>query len=125
MTFFAGNTALNKLSLSSIRAGGLCADHFSDAAFTNPTKVRLLRNAIPIPFNSNSSSNNVDTQDQQIEMVQFPLNVNNETLEEQMSRESVIRTYRPSTLHFDMSAKEEDVMQWINLEPPVRDNGRR
>src|SRR5436190_22759631 len=39
---------------------------------------------------------------------------NNENIVEKCT----LRTYRPAILNFEMSAEEEDVMEWVHLEPP-------
>lgn len=31
-----------------------------------------------------------------------------------------LQTYRSPRLHFDMTSEEEDVMEWIHLEPPIQ-----
>lgn len=124
--------SLNKLSANTVRKLGLCEDHFLVTSFTNATKTRLIRNAIPIPYeNADSSTNTENVEMEHIEQIEpikqentVALSSNNENfiLKEQMPQECDLRTYRPATLNFEMSAEEENVMEWVHFEPMTHEN---
>lgn len=117
-----GNTDLYKLSDNTFRKLGLCEDHFSDTSFTNATKVRLIRDAIPIAYNNAESlvnEKNIEVKERHT--IVLPPN-NGNMIEEQVPEECTLPTYRPAILNFEMSAEEEDVMEWIHLEPPIHQN---
>lgn len=46
-------------------------------------------------------------------------NDGNLIMEEQISEECALRTYRPAALNFEISAEEENVMEWVHLEPHI------
>ncbi|XP_071652339.1 uncharacterized protein [Temnothorax longispinosus] len=163
-----GNTHLEKMSVNTIRKLGLCEDHFLDTSFTNATKERLTRDAVPVAYENASSltnEENVEVQEMQrhssvaqfstnndmlleeqmpqssianeenVEVeemqrhspvAQLSTNDENIILEEQTPQECALRTYRPAAvLNFEISAEEEDVMEWVRLEPPVHQNVKR
>ncbi|XP_011884001.1 PREDICTED: uncharacterized protein LOC105571140, partial [Vollenhovia emeryi] len=116
-----GNTNLEKLAAHTVRKLGLCEDHFLATSFTNTTKERLNRNAVPIAYeNTADSSIHIENVESEIQnnITALPPNDENVIMEEQMVEECAQRTYRPATLNFEMSAEEEDIMEWVHLEPP-------
>lgn len=46
-------------------------------------------------------------------------NIENGEMTEQSFQWPPLRTYRSPRLHFDMTSEEENVMDWIHLEPPI------
>lgn len=40
-------------------------------------------------------------------------------LEEQLPEQTALRTYRSANLNIEKSEKEEDIMEWVRLEPPI------
>ncbi|KAL6266015.1 hypothetical protein P5V15_002867 [Pogonomyrmex californicus] len=42
-------------------------------------------------------------------------------IEKQLLQEPPIKTYKPSHLRFHNSDEEEDIMEWMNLEPPMHE----
>lgn len=184
-----GNTHLHELTDNTLRKLGLCEDHFLATSFSNATKVHLNRNAVPVAYkNAGSSANeeNVEIQMDEIQRDIAPLSSNeNMVLEEQISQECVLQTYRPATLlrrdavpvsyenagsfaneenvemneierditpfspnknmileeekpqecalrthrsatlNFEMLTEKEDEMEWMRLEPPIRQNVER
>ncbi|XP_011884085.1 PREDICTED: uncharacterized protein LOC105571226, partial [Vollenhovia emeryi] len=116
-----GNTNLEKLAAHTVRKLGLCEDHFLATSFTNTTKERLNRNAVPIAYeNTADSSMHIENVESEIQnnITALPPNDENVIMEEQMVEKCAQRTYRPATLNFEMSAEEEDIMEWVHLEPP-------
>jgi len=45
--------------------------------------------------------------------------VSDNATDTQLLQKPPTKTYKPSRLHFDTSAEEEDIMEWIHLEPPM------
>lgn len=39
-------------------------------------------------------------------------------MDEHLIEQSTLRTYRPSGLSFDTPVEEEDVTEWMHIEPP-------
>lgn len=120
---------MEKLSANTLRKLGLCEDHFLATSFMNSNKDRLIRNAIPIAYENAGSIAN----EQNIEVGEMQKNItapndvlssNNENLftEKQMSEERALRTYKPAALNFAKSTEEENVMEWVHLEPPINQN---
>lgn len=132
---------MEKLSANTLRKLGLCEDHFVPTSFTNTIKERLRRDAVPIAYeNAGSSINNqqivieIQSEERQNEIevenvemqtditTRVSTNNGNLIIEEEISKEThfsdctSLRTYRPAVLNFEMSAEEEDVMEWVNLE---------
>jgi len=127
------------LSSSTLRRVGLCEDHFTPQSFNTKSKIKgLKRDAIPIPFNSNAQTyserlerENLNTQTPYIKeniaglsqwVEENPVTfmpVSNNVTDTQLLQKPPPKTYKPSRLHFDISAKEEDIMEWIHLEPPM------
>lgn len=83
-----GNTHLYELTDNTLRKLRLCEDHFLATTFSNATKVRLNRNAVPVAYkNAGSSANeeNVEIQMDEIQRDITPLFPNeNMILEEQI-----------------------------------------
>jgi len=122
----------------------LCEDHFTSDSF-NPKSVtkRLKIDAVPIPFdlsvsqnNSNESSRkrinfnetepyvteNTHTRQSPSEnriMSVTPISKN--IIEKQILQEPPLKTYKPANLHFHNSVEEEDIMEWVYLEPPMHE----
>ncbi|XP_025266511.1 uncharacterized protein LOC112638648 [Camponotus floridanus] len=108
-----GNTKLEKLSANTLRKLGICEDHFVMTSFTNATKIRLRKDAIPIAYEnagSNSANENVEVGEMQGDITET-LSPNDENLimEEQISEECTLQTYRPAALNFEISEKENTV----------------
>lgn len=116
------------MSSSTLRSLGLCEDHFAPTSFTNATKLRLKRDAVPIPYNntgSSTSNENVELQEVQSttdNTAAFAPNNENMILEKQVPQQTALRTYRSGNLNFKVSVEEEDVMEWVHLEPPIHEN---
>lgn len=141
----SGNTQLEKWSTNSIRRAGLCADHFTENSFKGEGK-KLLKRSVPIPFKniflSKEHNKDVDMESMSIavEVIDNEKNINvteakkkdenstkpatlgnieNGEMTEQSFQWPPLRTYRSPRLHFDMTSEEENVMDWIHLEPPI------
>ncbi|KAL6423072.1 hypothetical protein ACFW04_010506 [Cataglyphis niger] len=102
---------------------GMCEDHFSATSFTNATKIRLTRDAVPIAYNDVGTSvnkRNIEVEEMSKCTTVFP-NDENKMLKEQMLQECTLRTYRPAILNFEMSAEQEDIMEWT-VENCMSDN---
>lgn len=208
--------ALKDLSANTLRKLGLCEDHFLPTAFTNATKERLRRGAVPIAHeNTGASTNNenvicenndaiahssiinknvpiahkhigssVNDENEmgkrhnaiahspimnknisiahenvgsliydKNEMNEIQINAiayspimnedagslvydenemgeiqrndatlhssSNKNMKNQISAQCTLRTYRPAILNFEVSAEEEDTMEWVHLESPM------
>lgn len=141
----SGNTNLEKWSPTTLRRAGLCEEHFTPNAF-NPKSVNkgLKRDAVPIAFDSivkednskkpNKKRKNLNEQalcpkknitEESVEKTNFTLTtiindhdyiISYEELEE--LEEPPLKTYKPANLHFHSSVDEEDVIEWVHLEPP-------
>jgi len=135
-----GNTNLKTWSSTSLRRAGLCEDHFTSDSF-NPKSVtkRLKTDAVPIPFDLSVSQNNSNESDRK--RIKFnetePYVTENITrqspsensimsvtpiskniiVEKQILQEPLLKTYKPANLHFHNSVEEEDIMEWVYLEP--------
>ncbi|XP_024891977.1 uncharacterized protein LOC112467531 [Temnothorax curvispinosus] len=105
-----GNTKLEKFSPATLRSASLCEDHFTAKCFTNATKERLIRNAIPIPYNDTGSSANYTAA--------FSLD-NENVMEVKLPKQSALRTYKRANLNFNVTAEEENIMEWVPLEPSM------
>lgn len=146
MVCIAGNTKLEKWSPSSIRRAGLCEDHFHEDCFTNTAKKNLKRKSVPIPFNENVFNKNVQNESREIiQAKQVPL-YKKTNIKEIESTEIVASTsspifinddvtidkhplqrypvqYAAPHLNFDISMEEEDITEWMHLEPPIHESG--
>jgi len=145
---FTGNTKLEKWSPSSIRRAGLCEDHFPEDCFTATKSLK--RNAVPIPFDEVIASdkniqndNNKEEQREQREIIQMEQvpHCGQANIERIQSTEVVASTsylpnanviadkrserhplqYRAARLYFDTSMEEEDITEWMHLEPHLRE----
>ena len=141
----SGNIALEKWSATSIRRAGVCADHFSEDCFKGQSKKSLKRGSVPLPFrniaSSKESSKNIDMEIMSIAVTENTMNVtianekcqnairsitlesiendeNDEMMNQSFQRPSS-RTYQLPQLQFNQISEEEDVMEWIQFEPPI------
>lgn len=117
----------------------MCEDHFTPDSF-NPNSVikGLKRNAVPIPFDSNVAQNNSkklnrkrqnsneqalylreNITEQSVEKNAMPMPISDIT--DDQSEEPPLKTYKPAKLHFHSSMEEEDIMEWVNLEPHIHE----
>jgi len=138
-----GNTNLKTWSSTSLRRAGLCEDHFSLDSF-NPKSVtkRLKIDAVPIPFDLSVSQNNSNESNRKRinfnetepyvtenthtrqspsgnRMSVTPISKN--IIEKQILQEPPLKIYKPAILHFHNSVEEEDIMEWVHLEPPMHE----
>ncbi|XP_025163603.1 uncharacterized protein LOC112590642, partial [Harpegnathos saltator] len=125
------NTRLETWSPNTLRAAGLCEDHFVVTSFKNPQKIKLRRDAVPIPYDKDASSahkDNIEIREVQRDVAELSLpNHQNIILEKEELQQSAVRTYGSGTVLFDITAEEEDVMEWMHLEPEphTRENVKR
>jgi len=139
-----GNINLKTWSSTSLRRAGLCEDHFTSDPF-NPKSVtkRLKIDAVPIPFDLSVSQNNSNESNRK--RIKFnetePYVTENITrqspsensimsvtpiseniiVEKQILQEPLLKTYKPANLHFHNSVEEEDIMEWVHLEPAMHE----
>ncbi|KMQ91814.1 transposable element p transposase [Lasius niger] len=146
LQFVTGNTQLEKWSASSIRRAGLCADHFSENSFKGEDKKSLKRGSVPLPFRNiaspNKSNEDTDMESMPISVTEIEntthvtgakekyensirpttlANIENDGNDEmtQSIQWPPLRTYRSPRLHFNVTSEEENVMEWMHLEPPI------
>jgi len=126
---------LEKWSATSLRRAGLCADHFHPISFTRKDKKRLKRDAVPIKFNgysqkeSETGHSGMKQSMQSLTQTEIPAevyleeNINNNVemanLFVDASIKQCIKTYHPAKLNFDIPEEEENLMEWMHLEPPI------
>ncbi|XP_026827851.1 uncharacterized protein LOC113562470 [Ooceraea biroi] len=147
----SGNTKLEQWSANSVRRAGLCADHFNEKCFKGRNKKRLRRDAVPLRWTDISSHEEIDTQGiflENVEMVEdvthsqeidindevkankskeisaatLPAIVQNNTLIKQVSQRPPLRTYISPPVTFEIPLEEENIREWVHLEPPSLHN---
>ncbi|XP_025160983.1 uncharacterized protein LOC112589975, partial [Harpegnathos saltator] len=100
-------------------------------SFKNSQKIKLRRDAVPIPYDKDASSahkDNIEIREVQRDVAELSLsNHQNIILEKEELQQSAVRTYGSGTVLFDITAEEEDVMEWMHLEPEphTRENVKR
>jgi len=126
---------LEKWSATFLRRAGLCADHFHPISFTRKDKKRLKRDAVPIKFNgcsqkeSETGHSGMKQSMQSLMQTEIPAevyleeNINNNVemanLSVDASIKQCIKTYHPAKLNFDIPEEEENIMEWMYLEPSI------
>lgn len=130
---------MEKWSAASLRRAGLCADHFSPSSFKGEDKKKLKRDAISIKFNGCSqkesetmntgtkrSMQNLTQTETLVEIDREKITNNNVEIVKSCSQYNVVaqskqpfKTYHSAQLNFDISEEEENIMEWIQLEPPI------
>jgi len=126
---------LEKWSATSLRRAGLCADHFHPNSFMEKNKKKLKRDAIPIKFNGcsqeESEARNLGMKQsmQNLTQTEIPAeiyleeNINNNVeitkLYIDATIKQSIKTYYPAKLNFDIPEEEENIMEWMHLEPSI------
>lgn len=143
----AGNTKLEKWSPSSVRRAGLCEDHFHEDCFTNTAKKDLKRKSVPIPFNEIVFNKNAQNESREIIRAEQVPRYKKTNIKEIQSTEIAASTstgpifihddviidkhplqrypvqYEAPHLTFDISMEEEDITEWMHLEPPIHERG--
>ncbi|XP_026824901.1 uncharacterized protein LOC113561820 [Ooceraea biroi] len=148
--FISGNYNLEKWSATSVRRAGLCADHFSEDSFITKGKIQLKRGSVPLPFrnianvmNEDANSENMpmdvevteigNTKENVTETTKKYENVtrptifaNVEEIHENITEQSQyiwppLRTYWAPQLEFNKVSQNEDEMEWMHIEPPLKE----
>lgn len=145
--FISGNIKLEKWTANSVRRAGLCADHFNINSFKGEDKKTLQRDAVPIRFNNLINLEEECTAAMEIEEMQraqkeqnqieemeevgntynnaiagtsFNIDHNDKVNDQLLDRFK--QTYLPAKLNFDKSLEEEDITEWMHLEPVRYEN---